>query len=414
MITEEQRAFGALVADLRKQRGMTQGELAAELGRTSSWLSQVERGVQPVARLDVLRRLADGLGVSVQALQPDSPIAPETPVRDEAVLPSNDLDQARLVISGHPVPEVLLSGEAVAAPVSLSELRAAVDEIWALTHANQFAELSASIGPLVPRLERAARTAPDDERPALWSLLSRTYQALSAAFVRQDEPDAAWIAADRAINAAERSGEALHVFAGVFRLAQAFVRLKRVDQAEHAATTAVNALHQHTPDQAAAAEALSVMGSLHLVLALVHARAGNRAEARREIDRARQVALRLGSDRNDFNLEFGPTNVEIQAVSIAVELGDAGEAIDIGQQVDAEALSIERRARLALDMGRAYAQRRQTGEALACLLQAEELAPELIHTHVAARSAIRELILIAGRATSPELRALAERADAQP
>ncbi|GAB3862870.1 helix-turn-helix domain-containing protein [Dactylosporangium cerinum] len=110
MITEEQRAFGALVADLRKQRGMTQGELAAELGRTSSWLSQVERGVQPVARLDVLRRLADGLGVSVQALQPDSPIAPETPVRDEAVLPSNDLDQARLVISGHPVPEVLLSG----------------------------------------------------------------------------------------------------------------------------------------------------------------------------------------------------------------------------------------------------------------------------------------------------------------
>jgi transcriptional regulator with XRE-family HTH domain len=414
VISEEQRAFGVRVAELRKQRGMTQGELAAALGRTSSWLSQVERGVQPVVRLDVLRLLADGLGVSLQVLEPNSPHAPETPAHEGPGQSSNDLDQARLVISGHPVPEVLLAGGGAPAQVTLPELGTAVDEIWALTHANRLAELSASVGTLVPRLERAARTAPDSDRPALWALLSRAYQALSAAFVRQDEPDAAWLAADRAISAAERSGEVLQVFAGVFRLAQAFVRLKRADQAEHAATTALNALHHHTPDGGAEPEALSVMGSLHLVLALVHARVGNRVDARREIDQARQVAHSLASDRNDFNLEFGPTNVEIQAVSIAVELGDAGEAIDIGQRIDAGALSAERRARLALDLGRAYAQRRQTGEALAHLLQAEELAPELIHTHVTARSAIRELMLIAGRVTSPELRALAERADAQP
>ncbi|MGW5556620.1 hypothetical protein ACWER9_05245 [Micromonospora sp. NPDC003944] len=67
-----------------------------------------------------------------------------------------------------------------------------------------------------------------------------------------------------------------------------------------------------------------------------------------------------------------------------------------------------------MDLGRAYAQRRQIGEALAHLLEAEKMAPELIHTHVAARNAIRELILISGRAASPELKALAERADAQP
>ncbi|MET7706198.1 hypothetical protein [Micromonospora sp. NPDC005413] len=115
-----------------------------------------------------------------------------------------------------------------------------------------------------------------------------------------------------------------------------------------------------------------------------------------------------------MNLEFGRTNVDIQAVSIAVELGDAGEAIDIGERINAERLSTERRARLAMDLGRAYAQRRQGGEALAHLLEAEKLAPELIHTHVAARKAIRELILVAGRAASPELKSLAERADAQP
>lgn len=59
------------------------------------------------------------------------------------------------------------------------------------------------------------------------------------------------------------------------------------------------------------------------MLALVHARSGERTSARQQIGAARRVAGLLGEDRNDFNLEFGPTNVEIQAVSTAVELGDA-------------------------------------------------------------------------------------------
>ncbi|WP_157239575.1 helix-turn-helix domain-containing protein [Catenuloplanes japonicus] len=414
MIPEERREFGAQVAGLRKQRGMTQEELAAAIGRTSSWLSQVERGVQPVNRLDVLRRLADGLGVSLQSLRPDAPSLELVSERGEVDDAANDLDQARLVISGHPAPDVLLAPPQDAVPVSLDDLRSAVDNIWELTHASRYADLSTLIGPLVPRLERSARTAPASDQSEVWLLLSRTYQALSAAFVRQDEPDAAWLSADRAISAAERSGEALHVFASIFRLVQAFVRLKHLDQGEHAAATAVSALRQHISDATARPEALSILGSMHLALALVYARSGNRTGAREEITNARQVAAQLGEDRNDFNLEFGPTNVQIQAVSIAVELGDAGEAIDVGQSIASDDLSVERRARLAMDLGRAYAQRRQTGEALAHLLDAESLAPELIHTHVEARNAIRELILIAGRSASPELKALAERADAQP
>ncbi|MCD0484593.1 helix-turn-helix domain-containing protein [Streptacidiphilus sp. ASG 303] len=413
MTPEERRAFGARVAELREQRGFTQKEMAAEIGRTASWLSQVERGVQPVNRLDVLRLLADGLGVPLQVLRPDAPAATEATEPEQAEEP-NDLDQARLVISGHPVPEVLLAAEPAGAPVTTEELRRAVDEVWDLTHGNRFAELSAALGPLVPRIERAARTAPEADRPELWRLLSRTYQALASAFVRQDEADAAWVAADRAIRAAEESGRTLEVFASVYRLAQAFVRLKHLDQAEHAATTALNALERHQQSRDDEPETLSVIGALHLVLALIHARAGDRSKARQEIERARKVARRIGEDRNDFNLEFGPTNVDIQAASIAVELGDAGEAIDIGTRIDASGLSVERRARLLMDLGRAYAQRRQSGEALAVLLQAEELSPDLIHTHIDARNTIRDLVLVAGRSAAPELRELAERADARP
>lgn len=409
MSSEGRRVFGTRVADLRKQKGMTQGELAVAIGRTASWLSQVERGVQPVNRLDVLRLLADGLGVPLQVLQPDAPPLAEAPPAPETQ--TNDLDQARLALSGHSALDALLGLRQEFRPDALPDLRASVDRIWELTHGGQFAELSAGIGPLVSQLERGTRTAADQYVRELHDLLAITYQALAAAFVRQNEADAAWVAADRAIREAELSGNPLNVFAGIYRLCHAFVRLKRLDQAEHAATAATNALQGHIKSHEPTPQHLSVLGSLHLMLAVVHARSGERSSARQQIDAARSVGRRLGEDRNDFNLEFGPTNVEIQAVSTAVDLGDAGEALDIAEGLRTDGLSSERQARLLMDLSRAHAQRRQYADSLDCLLRAEGLAPEMIHTHVSARAVVRDLVLVAGRSASVELRALAERTD---
>lgn len=411
-VDPKDRAFGKLVQSLRKERHLTQEDLAARMSRTASWMSQVERGVQPVERIDILQQIADALGVSVQRLRPDAPPMPAAASSVPDLTRSNDLDEARLLISGHPALGTLLGGAGGPPQRSLDDLRAAVDEVWELTHTAQFAAVSAQVTELLPVLEQTVRTADQEQRPAAYLLLSRTYQALAAAFVRQDEADAAWVAADRAIGAAELSGNALHVCAGVYRMVQAFVRLRRLEQAEYAAQAAVTALQTHRTQQDAEPEALSVLGSLHLALALVYARSGQRAEARAQIDSARSIAERLGEDRNDFNLEFGPTNVQIQAVSTAVDLGDAGEALDIGLAIDAEALSPERRGRLLMDLGRAHAQRRHPGEALDCLLRAESLTPETVRTHMASREAIRELVLVAGRNASPELTALAERCDA--
>jgi tetratricopeptide (TPR) repeat protein len=373
-------------------------------------VSQVERGIQPVNRLDVLRLLADGLGVALQVLQPEAPEASRMPSPEPAAL--NDLDQARLVISGHPALDVLLSAPTDPTTFALPELSAEVDRVWSLTHGGRFAELSNALGVLVPRLERASRTAPTPDRAEVFRLLSRAYQALAAAFVRQNEADAAWVAADRAIGAAESAGDALGVGVGIFRLVHAFVRLQHLDQAEHAAATAINTLEQHAGADTAPAEELSVLGSLHLALALVHARAGERASAREQIGKARTVARRLGEERNDFNLEFGPTNVEIQAVSTAVELGDAGEALDLAEGLNTGGLSAERQARLLMDVGRAQAQRRRAGEALDALLRAEKLAPDIVRNHLGVRGVVRDLMMTAGRGASTELRGLAERSDA--
>ncbi len=58
----------ARIAACRKRRGTTQGALAGLVGRSESWLSQVERGLRTVDRLSVLQRLADVLDVSVETL----------------------------------------------------------------------------------------------------------------------------------------------------------------------------------------------------------------------------------------------------------------------------------------------------------------------------------------------------------
>lgn len=401
------RAFGKRVADLRKERQLTQQQLAAMLNsRTSGWMSQVERGVQPVRRMDVLQEIADALGVSTQALDPNAPV-PAAPTPPEEVR-SNDLDGARKVIAGHPALGALL-GIGQVQPVAMDQLGEQVEEIWSLTHEARFAEVSEMVTDLIPQLEQAVRTVPEAERPNAYALLARAYQALAAAFTRQGDARASWVAADRAVAAAERSSDVLLVFAGVYRMVHAFIRLGSKEEAEHAATTAVEALGQRadlTPP------GLSVLGSLHLVKALVHARCSQRSEARAELEKARQVAEQLGEDRNDYNLEFGPTNVAIQTVATAVDLGDAGEAIDIGLTIDASSLSPERRGRLLMDLGRAHAQRRHLGDAVDCLLRAEEVSPETVRTHSAVRQAVKELVLLAGPGASRELMGLAERTSA--
>src|SRR3954451_10588948 len=60
--------IGRRVATYRRRRGLSQAALAGLVGRSESWLSQVERGVRSVDRMSVLLDLARVLHVEVEAL----------------------------------------------------------------------------------------------------------------------------------------------------------------------------------------------------------------------------------------------------------------------------------------------------------------------------------------------------------
>ncbi|MGH3981121.1 MAG: helix-turn-helix domain-containing protein [Pseudonocardiaceae bacterium] len=396
--------LGERVAELRRRLGMSQKDLATEVGRSESWVSQVERDVLPVERVSVLQVLADVLGTSVRSLRPEAAADGSTATEGAP----DELAALRLAMTGHPALSTLL-GTSGASFRDLNEMRADVDEAWRLSHASQYGALTALLIPLLADLEASARIARGRRRTEVAQLLTTAYQAAAATFARQDEADASWLAADRATRWAEDAGDPLGAVAGGFRMGHAFITLRRLDQAEHVANQAITALTPLAASPDCAPEVLSLYGAMHLLLAVVYAREGDRSGNRQAIAEARRIASVVGADRNDYNTEFGPTNVELHAVSTAVDLGDAGEAVDLAKGIDASGLSPERQARLLIDLARAHVQRRHVGEAIAALLEAERLTPEQVQHHSLVRQAVHDLLNIAGRRATPDLLSLARR-----
>ena len=66
MTPAEREAAGQRIARARRRRGLSQAVLAGLVGRSESWLSQVERGKRGVDSHSVLVRLAEVLRVDIE------------------------------------------------------------------------------------------------------------------------------------------------------------------------------------------------------------------------------------------------------------------------------------------------------------------------------------------------------------
>ncbi|MFE6308325.1 MULTISPECIES: helix-turn-helix domain-containing protein [Nocardiopsis] len=384
MSTDYQKALGRKVAKHRRQRGLSQREFAGLVGRSETWVSQVERGVRKVDRMVVLEKLAEVLEIPVSELAAEAPI----------VAASNEeppgSSRLRLVLSGSHALAALLRRNP--ATVDLDDLRRRVDHAWELTHASAYTELTEVLESLIPDLESAARSVPNGERLELFRLLNAAYRACSSTLSRLGEYEAAWIAADRAITAAERAEDPLLMAAGEFRLCLTFQGARHYDQVEATAQTACEALGDLVAE--GNPEAMSVYGALTLQRAVAAARGNKATVAYRHVAEAKRIADAIGGERNDFNTEFGPANVGLHEVSVAVDLGDAGVALRAAEEVDVSVLSPERRGRFLIDVARAQLQRRNVDGAVATLEEAERVTPEQVHSHPIVRQVVGDLMAI--------------------
>lgn len=392
-----QKALGRKIAAERHRRGLSQPELARMIGRSVAWVSQVERGVRKIDRMSVLEALAAALDV------PLSELAAEAPVVAAVTEEPPGVNGLRLVLSGVYALRAMLDGHRSPA---LRTLHGKTRQAWELTHAGRYTELTDLLNSLVPDLEMAVRSVPEDQRADVYELLATTYQACSAALAKIGEADVAWIAADRAMAAAERAGNPMLVAAGAFRLVFVFINARHYGQAEETARTAAEALQRMT-DQGDP-QALSLWGGLTLQRAVIAAHVNDPDLAYAQLEQASLVAGRLGEGHDEYNTEFGPANVRLYEIAVAVELGDAGRALRAAARVDTSSLSAERQARMLIDVARAHAQRRQISEAVAALLHAEAITPEQVRGHALVRQLVSDLLTMQDPPEA-ELRDLAKR-----
>jgi hypothetical protein len=224
------------------------------------------------------------------------------------------------------------------------------------------------------------------------------------------EPFLAWAAADRAMFAAEQSGDPLLAAASAWRLSYMITGRKYPQEALGLAMAAVAALDRRM--RAPSPERLSVYGALHLAAATAAAASFDGATTQSLLATARGIADRTG-EANHMGTAFGPVNMAIHAISASLKLGDPRTATKTGEALGLAAMPaglVGRRTQVNLDLARAYAMTRKDAAAVNVPLAAERLSPQLVRYDPATRDVLTELLRREHRPSTPELRPLAHRA----
>jgi len=393
---------GDLVRTYREQKNWSRQRLAREMHRSFSWVSQVERGEQTLTDIHLLDRLATLLGAPLQefieaALGPDSDTFRNRPY----------VEKLRLALAGHPAPErITATDEEIRC--DLPSLRARTLHTWQQVHASAYRELGPTLAVLLTDLEIASRTCGHTQRVEVLPLLAQTYQVAAAMLVKVGDHGAGWVAADRAIAAGERCHDPALVLAGQLRMARTLLDSHEKALARHVLTQAT--LRREAIIAEGKPGPISLVGSSALLLAVIHARDANTAAAERSLTVARQLAGALGGDYNHHDTEFGPTNVTMHAVHVAVELGNGQQALDRSARLQhIEHMSAERQTRYLIDIARAHVLTRSSRQALLTLIRAEQIAPEELAELPLVATVIDDIEAISRRTRVPGLRELRQR-----
>jgi transcriptional regulator with XRE-family HTH domain len=259
--------IGERIKLYRRRRGLSQPKLAQLIGRSESWLSQVERGVRSVDRLSTIIELSRVLRVPVIDLtgRPLS-LAPNGGAHFEAV---DGLRRALMSYSA--IPAALDQAEHEPHRADLTRLRRTVVMANELYQAGRYSSAGELLPGAIADAQLAARELRGGDRQAAFRVLAETYHITAKSLMKVSETELAWVAAERALAAAERAEAPLLVGASAYHLGHTFLRAGRIREATDLTMDAAAAL---TPSREDEPERLALWGALHLT-ALFGADRGN-------------------------------------------------------------------------------------------------------------------------------------------
>lgn len=388
MSTEQKTdGVGARVAEERKLIGWTQARLATEANVSASLVKAVEQGRAP-ASPSFISACARALKVGVTALL-EQPYPRDT--RSEQMVHAGIPDIRRELAVYRIPPEDI-------PPRELSELAVDVGRASKMRHMVNLGELGRLLPALLHDLRVAWHSGEGHDRERIFGLLAETYAATSQVVYKLGYIDLASLAVDRYEWAAAQSGDELAVLAGDYQRAGEMIGVADWAGAERflerSRRTIEPALGKGDP------ATLAMWGNLHLKSGLAAARAGRRDTADAHLAEATETATRIGTDRDDYRLCFGPTNVQIWSVGLAVEMLDGTEAVERSAKVRLPAgTPRERAGHHYIDLARAFLLHGDRNGAFSSLQTARRIAPTQTRYHPMVHETIRALARQEARST---------------
>lgn len=379
------RDIGGLLRAARQRRGLRQADVAAATGYSQPVISRLENGHRGVD-LDVLRAVADAVGMPPRVLAELVGVSPPPPVR---VTPPDRED---------PMRRRTLMAATLAALTALDEALAVLPEpprpgsstglAGQLARARRMfdgGDLAALIGGLPDLLAAAHQHAARSGDPAAYAQVAGCYDLAAEVLSKVGAIPQSRLTADRAMLYAGLSEDPVAMAAAARSLSLVLRHEGRHDLAEQVTLQAANRLDRTgltTPAQAAA------YAQMLCTSAYVAARAGDRDRALELIADAQRAGTRLPEHPAGLRFPLTQPQIDLYEVGVHWALGDAGRAIEVGRHLRAGMFPTpERRARLCTDLARAWWQRGRPEETAHALLEAAGHAP----AEVRDRPSIRQI-----------------------
>jgi transcriptional regulator with XRE-family HTH domain len=255
MTPSDREAAGQRIARARRRRGLSQAVLAGLVGRSESWLSQVERGKRGVDSHSVLVRLSEVLRVDIEEFTGSGD---QDEIGRRAYPAASLIEQAMM---GYGTSGPVDGGDEPGRDEGLDFLRAQARSAYQAYQATRYDAAGRILPGLIRGVETATRST-GTASPAACAVRARVYDTVAALLSRVGEPFLAWAAADRAMFAAEQSGDPLLAAASAWRLSYMISGRKHPHEALDLAIDAAATLEREM--RAPSPERLSVHGALHL------------------------------------------------------------------------------------------------------------------------------------------------------
>lgn len=423
-----ERDLAVLIKHFRQYTGASQTTVGSLVGLAQSDISAIERGVRQVQSVDVLTRIAEGLGIPLSLLG----LAVETgaadpPARHTAPVPrptaamvteaeqeqEDDVRRRALMTGALGLGAGLVAGtgsDAAAAepaaqnpaaamerslfepvagrPTSLSDLATGLTTARKLFSGARYAALGSALPTLIATAEATRDAATGRTRERAQAAVARSYVLATELAVKQHS-EAAWATADRALIAARASGEPQALSDAARVLAITMRRAGRSSAAvDFLARTATSLDVEKGSPQA---DTLAARVCLLMTAAYTAASGGRRSTALDLLQEAEETAGRIpasdGEPAGLFTISASPAEVSMYRISSLTVLGTPDDAVPwVRRVVPAQLANTERVARYLTDTARMWHQLGDGHRTFSALQAIEHTAPEEVR-----RPAIRTL-----------------------